>query len=108
MVMMVKLNPQLAGSESLPARPSRPTSTFAHFEHDDLSISRGPSLASRQSQVIPSSWDPDAVTQDIQDDDDAQVGHDFTYIPPSPKKFYKLLIQLSLNHNLRAITSLPH
>jgi hypothetical protein len=29
-----------------------------------------------------------------EEDEDVQAGHNFTYIPPNPKKYYKRLLEL--------------
>jgi len=38
-----------------------------------------------------------------EDDDEVQVGHNFTYIPPNPKKYYKRLLECGLNADLAAM-----
>ncbi|KAF8335868.1 uncharacterized protein EI90DRAFT_2912352 [Cantharellus anzutake] len=110
MVMMVKLNPELAGSnpsDSGAMRLPRPTSIHGNPEYDDESISRASSSASRRSLAIPNSWNPDAIAHIEQDDNETQTGHNFTYIPPNPKKFYKRLTELCMEYDLRAMAHLP-
>jgi hypothetical protein len=38
-----------------------------------------------------------------EDDEEVQVGHNFTYIPPNPKKYYKRLLELCLDGDLAAM-----
>lgn len=40
-----------------------------------------------------------------EDDDDIQVGHNFTYIPPNPRKYYKRLLENCIIADLERMLS---
>lgn len=80
MVMMVQLNPDLA--RSMPpdnaSTISRPTSAY-----------------------------DDGLSHSTSDDDEPEAGRAFTYIPPNPRKYYKRLLELCVQHDLEAMIHLP-
>ncbi|KAF8578886.1 hypothetical protein K439DRAFT_1360906 [Ramaria rubella] len=117
MVIMVQFNPELAKSTPSDMLSSMQSSTGGRPEsfystdraRDSHSpASRTGSISSRYSLAIGSSNNLDSVTDSIRDDDDeVPVGHHFTYIPPNPKKFYKRLVEISLQADLDAMATLP-
>lgn len=95
MVVLVQFNPELAKSTPNDVLPKR-------------SSVRGSALAGRSGSI--SSRKSFAVSQNVTDADDAeeeddevQAGHNFTYIPPNPKKYYKRLLELCLETDLAAM-----
>lgn len=95
MVVIVQFNPELAKStpnDVLPKRSSvRPLA------------GRSASVSSRKSVVALSQNLTDADMEPEEDDDEVKVGHNFTYIPPNPKKYYKRLLELCLEADLAAM-----
>ncbi|KAG9012965.1 hypothetical protein FRB90_006371 [Tulasnella sp. 427] len=96
MLAMIRTNPELARSmpsDSSSSYPQyqRPTSTFM------------PNGSELGQMVGSSSNNGDVVTSD----DEIEVGHNFTYIPPNPKKAYKRLVELCIEHDLEAMVHLP-
>ncbi|TRM60034.1 hypothetical protein BD626DRAFT_549942 [Schizophyllum amplum] len=94
MVAMVQFNPELAKSTPADVLSStRPGHSY--------SASRQASVGSRRSLY--------ALEQDVDDengdDDDIQVGHNYTYIPPNPKKYYKKLLEFCLLSDLERMMS---
>lgn len=112
MVVMVQFNPELAKStpsEALPTSIPSPRPASIHSLRDvtdDPTVSRRTSVASRYSLAIPT-LNPEAIGDAIQDEDETPTGHHFTYIPPQPRKFYRRLMELCLEYDLRAMSSLP-
>jgi hypothetical protein len=93
-VAMVQLNPELAKSTPTDLLPSvgssvRPTS------------SRHGSVSSRLSLVDY----VDVTAPEDGEEDDIQVGHHFTFIPPNPRRFYKRLLELCLIADLELMLS---
>ncbi|KAL1739300.1 hypothetical protein HDZ31DRAFT_24188, partial [Schizophyllum fasciatum] len=98
MVAMVQFNPELA--KSTPAevlQTTRPGSVYTE--------SRQASVGSRRSLYALDQQDADYVDVGADDDDDIQVGHNFTYIPPNPKKYYKKLLETCLMADLERMMS---
>ncbi len=95
MVVIVQFNPELAKStpnDVLPKRSSvRPLT------------GRSASISSRRSVVALSQNLTDADFEAEEDDEEVKVGHNFTYIPPNPKKYYKRLLELCLEGDLAAM-----
>ncbi|KAH9062605.1 hypothetical protein EDB83DRAFT_2384982 [Lactarius deliciosus] len=95
MVVIVQFNPELAKStpnDVLPKRSSvRPLA------------GRSASIGSRRSVVALSQNLTDADFEADEDDEEVKVGHNFTYIPPNPKKYYKRLLELCLEADLAAM-----
>ncbi|KAL6308932.1 hypothetical protein BKA93DRAFT_822199 [Sparassis latifolia] len=117
MLIMVQFNPDLAKSgpsEVLPDVPSsnggRPGSVYSTRRPESYHspASRHASVSSRHS-LMPSnnltSNDIDAVSEDLEGDDDVPVGHHFTFIPPNPRKYYKRLLEHCLAADLEAMLS---
>ncbi|KAG9029922.1 hypothetical protein FRB95_004718 [Tulasnella sp. JGI-2019a] len=91
-LFMLQYNPHLAKSsapdggiqhQSSLQRPARPDSEF------------GRSSPNGSSQG------------DAFDEDDIEAGGNFTFIPPSPKKSYKRLLELCIQDDLEAMVNLP-
>jgi hypothetical protein len=95
MVVIVQFNPELAKStpnDVLPKRSSvRPLA------------GRSASISSRKSVVALSQNLTDADFEAEEEDEEVKVGHNFTYIPPNPKKYYKRLLELCLEADLAAM-----
>lgn len=111
MLVMVQMKPELAKSapsEVPSSAPPRPISMDSGRDpSDDPTVSRRQSTASRYSLAIPSSFDIESFDTTVQDDEDGPTGASFTFIPPNPKKFYKRLVELCIEFDLRAMSSLP-
>ncbi|KZO97576.1 hypothetical protein CALVIDRAFT_479858 [Calocera viscosa TUFC12733] len=115
MVVMVQFNPELAKStpsEILPAVPEqgRPSSLYASTSaySSDPYVSpaaRHDSVSSRYS--LGGSLNPEAAAEALEADDETPSGHNFTYIPPNPKRYYKRLLELCLQYDLEAMSELP-
>lgn len=112
-LVMIKASPDLAKSmpsdssyNSSPTAASpvaaRPTSLFITSSSTPTSSRplRG-SISGRQSYF----GSIDVVAEDVDADDEVPVGHHFTYIPPSPKKYYKRLLEVCLAADLEAMLS---
>lgn len=110
MKVMLQFNPELIKSappEVLPSVPSprgtpRPESLYSRAYGD---TSRHGSISSRHSLALPSS--PEYGGNSIEEDDEVPVGHNFTFIPPSPKRYYKRLLELCIQADLEAMENLP-
>ncbi|PBK71924.1 hypothetical protein ARMSODRAFT_954745 [Armillaria solidipes] len=106
MVAMIQYNPELAKSTPSDVSPStrRPGSVYAPLDTPSAAA-RTPSVSSRRSLYgALSNGDFNGDATDI-DDDDIQVGHHFTYIPPNPKRFYKRLLEICLVADLEVMLS---
>jgi hypothetical protein len=109
---MVQFNPELiksAPADVIPAVPSprpapRPDSLYSRSYAYENS-SRPGSISSRHSLAIPSS--PEGVGSSFVEEDEVSVGDNFTFIPPSPKRYYKRLLELCIQADLIAMESLP-
>ncbi|KAH9988881.1 hypothetical protein BJV77DRAFT_1019644 [Russula vinacea] len=98
MVVIVQFNPELAKSTPNDVLPKR--SSVRGSLHNPV---RSGSISSRRS-VVAASQNPAEADVDVDDDDDeVQAGHNFTYIPPNPKKYYKRLLELCLDADLAAM-----
>ncbi|KAI0063318.1 hypothetical protein BV25DRAFT_1907095 [Artomyces pyxidatus] len=103
MVILVQFNPELAKStpsDVLPKRTvARPGSVYT------TGASRSASISSRRSVLALSQnlTDLDFPDDTIDEDDEVQAGHNFTYIPPNPKKYYKRLLEYCLDADLTAM-----
>jgi len=100
MLAMVQFNPELAKSTPSDILPStsgaRPGSLYE-------TPGRNPSIGSRRSFY---GVDPiDTSAPDDENDEEIQVGHNFTYIPPNPKRFYKRLLEMCLLADLEIMLS---
>jgi hypothetical protein len=107
MVVMVQLNPELAKSTPSEAFPSSPGGTgrpgSIYSQSGSYHLARG-SVSSRKS-LVGASPNPDAVSAEIEGDDEVQVGHNFTFIPPNPKKYYRRLLEVCITADLEAMFS---
>ncbi|TFK96931.1 hypothetical protein BDV98DRAFT_607974 [Pterulicium gracile] len=106
MLAMVKMNPELAKSTPSDVLPNttRPGSLYSPTEPG---MSRNHSVGSRRSLYINSMNDvnQDAVNDELNADDDVPTGHNFTYIPPNPRKYYKRLLEICLTADLEVMMS---
>ncbi|KAF8315851.1 hypothetical protein DL93DRAFT_2125393 [Clavulina sp. PMI_390] len=102
---MVVQDPELARTtdRQLPRTNSpRPQSTYSFRDNaDDGAISRRTSAASRYSLALSSFPPDDGDGMDAE----AQTSS-FTYIPSNSKRFYKRLMELCIEHDLRAMYEL--
>ncbi|KAK7039232.1 hypothetical protein VNI00_010137 [Paramarasmius palmivorus] len=100
---MVQFNPELAKSAPSDVLQSgvggRPGSLYSAYS----STGRNASIGSRHSLYANNDYDDPPPGDD--NDDDIEVGHNFTYIPPNPKRFYKRLLELCLIADLEAMLS---
>ncbi|KAG9310974.1 hypothetical protein JVU11DRAFT_8852 [Chiua virens] len=46
---------------------------------------------------------PESLQEGIEGDEEIRVGHNFTYIPPNPKRFYKRLVEYCLTTDLETM-----
>lgn len=101
MLALAQLNPELAKSAPADSMLSntRPGSMYS----PSGAGSRHASISSRRSFY--GSPNPDSAADGVDGDDDISVGHNFTYIPPNPKKFYKRLLELCLIADLEVMLS---
>ncbi|KAF9021669.1 hypothetical protein BDZ89DRAFT_1071208 [Hymenopellis radicata] len=119
MVAMVQYKPELAKSTPGDVSPSlrtsshittRPGSLYSSFDAAP-STSRNPSVSSRRSfygignGIASGEYSNDNGDNDVDEDDEIQVGHHFTYIPPNPKRFYKRLLEICLLADLEVMLS---
>ncbi len=99
MVVIVQFNPELAKStpnDVLPKRSSARGSVHNPTGRPGSISSRNPIVAMSQNLT-------EADFEAEEDDEEVQVGHNFTYIPPNPKKYYKRLLELCLDGDLAAM-----
>ncbi|EEB93611.1 hypothetical protein MPER_07703 [Moniliophthora perniciosa FA553] len=90
MLAMVQFNPELAKSapsDVLPSFQNTPGGRPVSLYDSGSPTGRNPSIGSRQFLYTTNNYDDPAPGDDS--DDDIQVGQNFTYIPPNPKRFYK-------------------
>ncbi|CAK5271137.1 unnamed protein product [Mycena citricolor] len=98
-VAMVQFNPELA--KSTPAEresAGRPVSSYSGYD----APARTTSIGSRRSLYA---LDSEMMQDDVLDDDEITVGHNFTFIPPNPKKHYKRLLEHCLLTDLEIMLS---
>ena len=118
MLILCQFNPELTKSmptEALPPVPAaRPGSMYSTGRNSPPSSSRHGSISSRRSvALVPSSgltlYDSqlELVNEQIENDSEVQTGHNFTFIPPQPRKFYKRLLELCIQADLEAMANLP-
>src|SRR5262245_39911968 len=90
MMAMMKFNPDLAKSApsdmytSSPPANARPPSMYSPSV-----ASRHGSFSSHRSAYGTNGQSDDMGDYELGGDDEVPVGHNFTYIPPNPKKFYR-------------------
>jgi hypothetical protein len=100
MLMMMQTNPQLA--KSMPSSSSSgPSYTPQQRPSSLYSVSNG---AGGGNGFTP---DLDPITDELGEDDEPEAGHNFTYIPPNPRKFYKRLVEICMRYDLDAMVHLP-
>jgi hypothetical protein len=99
MVILVQFNPELAKSTPNDVLPKR--SSLRASQHTPAG--RSGCISSRRSVVAMSPNPADAEFDAEEDDEEVQAGHNFTYIPPNPKKYYKRLLELCLDTDLAAM-----
>ncbi|KAG8908954.1 hypothetical protein FRB99_000057 [Tulasnella sp. 403] len=95
---MIQFNPELR--KSIPSSDTsssyvalqRPVSMFG-----SSSANGGPYEASLDS----------IVESTVDSDDDIEIGGEFTYIPPNPRKYYKRLLEICVQFDLEAMVHLP-
>lgn len=99
---MISFSPDLAKSApsdilatQSPTVTARPGSIYSNSPRP---ASRTTSISSRHSLYNPHSVEGD-------EDDDVEVGHNFTYIPPNPRRFYKRLLEMCLLADLEIMLS---
>jgi hypothetical protein len=108
MVAMIKFKPELARSN--PSDNYSPPGmthgrTMSTYSVGSTSTKHS-SIGNRQSVFLVGSDRNDYQNSDVYDEDDEiQVGHNFTYIPPNPKRFYKRLLEYCLVSDLEIMLS---
>ena len=111
---MVQFNPELAKSapsEVLPHMSPRPGSVYSVSSGvPQRPSSRATSISSRRSVALVGSYaEPnlELVAEQVEVDDEVEVGQNFTFIPPNPRRFYKRLLEICIQADLEAMASLP-
>jgi hypothetical protein len=111
MVAMMSLNPELAKSmpsdnSSIYSPSGRPGSVYSPRIDSPSGTKRHTSIGSRRSFL---GGAPSEVEETDGDDDDEdeeiRVGHNFTFIPPNPRKFYRRLVEYCLVTDLELMFS---
>jgi len=104
--MMVQYNPELAksslsdgGQSATAARPGSLYSATSRPRHLETT-----SIGGQSSLTFSSDLDG-LIGSD--DEGSSSSGYQFTYIPPNPRKYYKKLIEKCVEHDLRAMHTLP-
>ncbi|KAG8902226.1 hypothetical protein FRC00_000142 [Tulasnella sp. 408] len=97
MLAMIRLKPDLAK-----AIPSESSSRYSQPQRPPSA-----SLAPGGADSGPSFGGVVSEGEAFASDDEIEVGHNFTYIPPNPKKAYKRLVELCLERDLEAMIHLP-
>ncbi|KAH7882233.1 hypothetical protein F5I97DRAFT_1913420 [Phlebopus sp. FC_14] len=117
MMALVSLNPEVAKSMppdngSIFTPGARPGSVYSATRIEtSATASRhasSTSLGSRRSVVgAAAAGDgvPETVSEELDGDDEIRVGHNFTFIPPNPKRFYKRLVEYCLVVDLETMFS---
>jgi len=103
---MVQQDPELAKStpdRSIPRTASpRPQSSYSFRDvGDDPTVSRRASAASRYSLALPSF--PSDIADGTESEESASS---FTFIPCNPKRFYKRLVEICIDYDLKAMSTL--
>ncbi|KAG1807094.1 uncharacterized protein BJ212DRAFT_1449371 [Suillus subaureus] len=108
MVAMMSLNPELAKSmpsdngSVYPTSGARPSSTRIDSPGG---AKRHTSIGSRHSFFGAADESEENDGDEGDDDEEIRVGHNFTFIPPNPKKFYRRLIEYCLVTDLEFMFS---
>ncbi|KAF8841859.1 hypothetical protein BDN67DRAFT_966570 [Paxillus ammoniavirescens] len=106
---MMSMNPELA--KSMPADSSstygaspRPGSVYSSTSQGAVNRHASTtSVGSRRSVFVGAAGGdgvPETVSEEIDGDEEIRVGHNFTFIPPNPKRFYKRLVEYCLAADL--------
>jgi hypothetical protein len=106
---MMAMNPELA--KSMPADSSsaygaspRPGSVYSSTPQGAVNRHASTtSVGSRRSIFVGAAGGdgvPETVSEDIDGDEEIRVGHNFTFIPPNPRRFYKRLVEYCLAADL--------
>lgn len=112
MMAMISSNPELAksipadGGSSPHSTSPRPGSVYSVTSGSSNRHIAATSIGSRRSILgAPHGSDgvPDIVEEEVDGDDEIRVGHNFTFIPPNPKRFYKRLVEHCLNTDLETM-----
>lgn len=111
MVAMVSLNPELA--KSMPSdngsiyatSGARPGSLPSAHIDSPSRTKRHTSIGSRHSFFGAVDEGEENGGDEGDDDDEIRVGHNFTFIPPNPKKFYRRLVEYCLVTDLEFMFS---
>ncbi|KAJ7619343.1 hypothetical protein FB45DRAFT_156615 [Roridomyces roridus] len=102
MVAMVQFNPEMAKpTASENTYGGRPGSSYSGYEVP----ARNTSIGSRRSFYAAVEGNGEQLGEDVLADDEVEVGHNFTYIPPNPKKYYKRLLEHCLLTDLEIMLS---
>ncbi|KAF9221715.1 hypothetical protein BS17DRAFT_784553 [Gyrodon lividus] len=112
MVAMMSLNPELAKSmptDSGSAYGISPRPGSVHSTTSQGTVNRHTSttsLGSRRSifaGAVGGDGVPETVSEDVDGDEEIRVGHNFTFIPPNPRRFYKRLVEYCLTTDLETM-----
>ncbi|KAI0033497.1 hypothetical protein K488DRAFT_84857 [Vararia minispora EC-137] len=107
-ILLVQLNPELAKSaptESITRkRPGSVYSSTPAVRNGSISSRRSMALSPHTPMLSESDRDYVDVGEEIvENDEEVQVGHNFTFIPLNPKKYYRRLLELCLEADLSAM-----
>lgn len=109
MVAMMSLNPELAKSmpsDSDSIYSGRPGSVYSPRIEPTGGTKRHASIGSRRSFSGNAQGEGEDTEDDIEDgDEEIRVGHNFTFIPPNPRKFYRRLVEYCLVTDLEFMFS---
>lgn len=112
----MSLNPELA--KSVPAegggspRPGSVYSMSGPSTRHTAAISVGsrrsmlggaPGALDDPRTVVAGDESPEIVDEEFYGDDEIRVGHNFTFIPPNPRRFYKRLVEYCLTSDLETM-----
>lgn len=115
----MSLNPELAksvpadGGNSPPSGSPRPGSLYSVTSSSSNRHAGATSIGSRlsifggpqdDSRTVASGDAVQEAAEELLDgDDEIRVGHNFTFIPPNPKRFYKRLVEYCLTTDLETM-----
>ena len=110
MVAMMSVNPELAKSMpsdtgSIYSPSGRPGSVYSPHVESPGGAKRHASIGSRRSFLGGAPGEGEEADEDADDDEEIRVGHNFTFIPPNPKKFYRRLVEHCLITDLEFMSS---
>ncbi|OAX37692.1 hypothetical protein K503DRAFT_801051 [Rhizopogon vinicolor AM-OR11-026] len=110
MVAMMSLNPELAKSmpsDNGPISPlGRPGSVYSPRIDSPGGTKRHTSIGSRRSFFGGAPGEGEQADDDDEDgDEEIRVGHNFTFIPPNPRTFYRRLVEYCLVRDLELLFS---